>query len=275
VSLEPDMKQTQVSLIQMDIEFGKKEENLKKVNSLIEKAFSQVSPEIPHIVCLPELFSTGYDLDNVHLHAESIPEGETTTFLAQMAKDFSSVLVASYIENKEDKYFNTAVVIDENGVFLGKYRKIHLFPPMNEPTVFSIGGFTHSSVSFKINSGNLGLLICYDLRFPELSRRVALEGNTEFLIYLAEFPYPKYEVWKTLLQARAIENQLFVCGVNRVGSDPNSKFFGHSLIYDPGGNNLIEGTEKEEVLTGNLDPSVLLEVRSSLPSLQHRQTNYY
>ncbi|UCG89611.1 MAG: carbon-nitrogen family hydrolase [Candidatus Heimdallarchaeota archaeon] len=269
------MKPTQVSLIQMDIEFGKKDENLKKADSLIKKAFYQVSPKIPHIICLPELFSTGYDLDNVHLHAEPIPEGETTTFLAQIAKDFSSALVASYIEKKEDMYYNTAVVIDENGVFLGKYRKIHLFPPMNEPKVFSVGGFPHSTTSFKTKSGNLGLLICYDLRFPELSRRVTLDGSADFLIYLAEFPKPKYEVWKRLLQARAIENQLFVCGVNRVGSDPTSKFFGHSLIYDPGGNILIEGTEKEEVLMGKLDPAVLLEVRSALPSLQHRQPDHY
>ncbi|MFX1284895.1 MAG: nitrilase-related carbon-nitrogen hydrolase [Promethearchaeota archaeon] len=273
------MELTQISLIQMDIAFGQKEENLEKANSLIKKASTRVTPKIFHIICLPELFSTGYDLDNVHLHAEYIPRGETTTFFTQLAKDTSSTIVASIIEKEEveenEKYYNTAVVIDENGDFLGKYRKIHLFPPMNEPKIFSVGGFTHSSVSFALSSANLGLLICYDLRFPELSRRVTLDGNADFLIYLAEFPRPKYEVWKRLLQARAIENQLFVCGVNRVGKDPNSEFFGHSLIFDPSGNILVEGTEKEEVLTSKLEPSVLLEVRSTLPSLKHRQPNHY
>ncbi|MFX0208505.1 MAG: nitrilase-related carbon-nitrogen hydrolase, partial [Candidatus Hodarchaeota archaeon] len=97
----------------------------------------------------------------------------------------------------------------------------------------------------------------------------------DFLIYLAEFPHPKYKVWKRLLQARAIENQLFVCGVNRVGSDPDSKFFGHSLIFDPSGDILCEGSDIEEVITAHLDPSILDEVRSALPSLTHRQPNHY
>jgi predicted amidohydrolase len=269
------MKPTQISLIQMDIKFGKKKSNLNKADLLMNKAFSQASPKIPHIICLPELFSTGYDLDNVQKHAEQVPGGETTTFLQQMAKYLSTVVVASFIEIEKGNYYNTAIVVDENGVLLGKYRKIHLFPPMNEPKVFSIGGFLYDNFSFRTKSSSLGLLICYDLRFPELSRRVTLEGNTDVLIYLAEFPRPKYEVWKRLLQARAIENQLFVCGVNRVGSDPKFQYFGRSVIYDPGGNILIEGSEREEILAAQLDPSVLDKVRSALPSLQHRQPNFY
>ena len=274
MSLDTNMKPTQISLVQMDINFGKKHENLEKGDLLIEKAASQALSKIPHIICLPELFSTGYDLENIHKHAEPIPEGETTTFLQKTSKRYSSVLVASFIEIKNEKYYNTAVIIDK-GTFLGKYRKIHLFPPMKEPEYFSVGGFFDSNLSFKIECGNLGLLICYDLRFPELSRKVTLEGSADFLIFLAEFPNPKYEVWTRLLQARAIENQLFVCGINRVGSDPNSSFFGQSVIYDPSGKILIEGTEKEEVLTALLDPSIMHEVRSTLPSLQHRQPYHY
>ena len=269
------MKPTQVSLIQMDIKFGEKKANLKKTNLLMKKAISQALPDIPHIICLPELFSTGYDLRNVQKHAEPISGGETTTFLLQMAERFSTVITASLIEVEKGNYYNTAVIIDETGVLLGKYRKIHLFPPMNEPEVFSVGGFFQDKLSFKTESLNLGLLICYDLRFPELSRRITLGGKADVLAYLAEFPRPKYEVWKRLLQARAIENQLFVCGVNRVGSDPSFQYFGHSVIYDPGGNILIEGTDEEDVLTAELDPSVLQKVRSTLPSLQHRQPDLY
>lgn len=269
------MRPTQVSLVQMNIKYGEKKTNLKNTEYLMRKAFSQVLPQIPHIICLPELFSTGYDLDNVQEHAELIPGGETTTFLQEKAKEFSAVTVASFIEIDRGNYYNTAVVIDENGVFLGKYRKIHLFPPMKEPEVFSIGGFFQDILSFKIKSMNLGLLICYDLRFPELSRRVTLSGNIDVLVYLAEFPHPKYEVWTRLLQVRAIENQIFVCGVNRVGSDPKFQYFGHSVIYDPGGNLIIEGVDKEEVLTAQLDPSVMQNVRSTLPSLQHRQPDFY
>jgi predicted amidohydrolase len=269
------MRPTQVSLIQMNIKYGEKKVNLKTTEFLMRKAFSQSLPKIPHIICLPELFSTGYDLDNVQEHAELIPGGDTTTFLQEKAKEFSAVTVASFVEIERGNYYNTAVVIDETGVLLGKYRKIHLFPPMEEPEVFSIGGFVQDILSFKTKSTNLGLLICYDLRFPELSRRVTLDGNTDVLVYVAEFPRPKYEVWTRLLQARAIENQIFVCGVNRVGSDPNFQYFGRSVIYDPGGNTLVEGADKEEVLTAQLDPSAIQKVRSTLPSLQHRQPNFY
>lgn len=269
------MKPTQISLIQQDIKFGEKKANLKKSKLLMEKAFSQALPKTPHIICLPELFSTGYDLINVKKHAEPIPGGETTAFLQQMAIEFSAVVVASFIEVEKGNFYNTAVVIDETGVLLGKYRKIHRFPPMKEPEVFAIGGFLEGNISFKTKSVNLGLLICYDLRFPELSRRVTLEGKTDVLVYLAEFPNPKIEVWTRLLQARAIENQLFVCGVNRIGSDPEFSYFGRSVIYDPGGNILVEGADKEEVVTAQLDPLDIQKVRSTLPSLQHRQPNFY
>ncbi|UCE12487.1 MAG: hypothetical protein JSV04_09855 [Candidatus Heimdallarchaeota archaeon] len=274
------MKSTQISLVQMQISYGRKDENLEKTTEMIERAISQAVPGVPHIVCLPELFSTGYDLKNAKLHAETIPEGRTTKFLQQTAIDHSIVLLASYIECWNEKYYNTAVVIDTNGILVGKYRKIHLFPiPIGtgnppETTVFSIGEFYKSKTSFKTQSVNLGLLICFDLRFPEISRRIVLEGKVDLLVYLAEFPHPRCAIWKRLLQARAMENQIFVCGVNSVGSDFN--FCGGSVAYDPYGNVLIEGSaEKEEILTTQLDPSLLKEVRTSLPSLKYRQPNYY
>ena len=121
----------------------------------------------------------------------------------------------------------------------------------------------------------IGQSVCFDLRFPTLYTDYVKKG-ANILTISSAFTIPTGKAhWHTLVRARAIENQLFVCGVNRVGSDPNSTFFGRSLIYDPGGNILIEGTEKEEILTCKLDPSVLLEIRSALPSLQHRQPKYY
>jgi len=271
------MKKTNISLIQMEVNFGNKEANLKKAESLVKIAVSQAPSTIPHIVCLPELFSTGYDLNNCQKHAENIPGGKTTAFLQQIAKQYSVVLLGSYIEKLDNKYFNTAVVIAENGSLIGKYRKIHLFPlyPLDETKIISTGGFLYPDTIFKLKNGNLGVLICFDLRFPELSRRIALDG-ADFLIYLAEFPRPRNEIWTRLLQARAMENQIFVCGVNRVGTDPSkASFFGRSVIYDPNGNPLIEASEKEEVVSTKLNPTVLDKIRSSLPSLSHRQPDYY
>lgn len=121
----------------------------------------------------------------------------------------------------------------------------------------------------------MGLLLCFDLRFPEISRRMTIEGNLDFLVYLAEFPNPRHMIWTTLLKARAMENQIFICGVNRSGQDPNISFFGRSVVYDPLGNPLIEGSDKEEILTVKLDPKLLNSVRSVLSSLEHRQPDYY
>jgi predicted amidohydrolase len=135
--------------------------------------------------------------------------------------------------------------------------------------------------SFKLNCGNIGLLLCFDVRFPELSRRMTLEGDIDLLIYLAEFPNPRDTIWTTLLRARAMENQIFVSGVNRVGKDPggseiaSASFFGQSVVYDPLGNILIKGTDKEEILTTRLDPELLLSVRKTLPSLKHRKPEFY
>ncbi|MHA2225765.1 MAG: nitrilase-related carbon-nitrogen hydrolase [Candidatus Hodarchaeales archaeon] len=271
------MKSTQISLIQMDVVLGNKKANIEKAAGLIKQAVSRRNSNVPQIICLPELFSTGYDLKNVHRQAETIPGGKTTIFLQKNATDYSVVLVASYIEKVDDNYYNTAVVIDEEGTLLGKYRKIHLFPisPMDETSVFSIGGFSSSNYSFKLKTVNLGVLICFDLRFPELSRKMVLDGNTEILIYLAEFPKPRHEIWKRLLQARAIENQIYVCGLNRAGSDPTLEFLGNSVIFGPNGETIVEGGDKETILTSILDPERVQEVKKTLPSLQYRQPDYY
>lgn len=269
------MDQINISLIQMDIKFGNKDENFVKAEILAKEALSNANSSIPHVICFPELFSTGYDLKNIETHAENIPKGITSNFLQKIAEENSLIVVASYIENHEEEYYNTGVVIDENGSFKGKYRKIHLFPlhPLDETNLLTPGNIFVPS--FKLKCGSMGLLLCFDLRFPEISRRMTLEGNLDFLIYLAEFPNPRSMIWTTLLRARAMENQIYVCGVNRVGKDPNVSFFGRSGVYDPIGNPLMEGSDNEEVLTVTLDLKMIKKVRSVLSSLKHRQPKYY
>jgi predicted amidohydrolase len=269
------MKRIQISLIQMDIELGNKRKNLEKTNKLLKKTITQANPKLPHIVCLPELFSTGYDLENISDNAEPIPEGETTKLLQNLSMQYSVNVIASHIEKFNSNFYNTAVIIDKEGKFLGKYRKIHLFPlaPLDETTKLTSGNI--SPTTFRLDGVNIGVLICFDLRFPEISRRLTVNG-AEVLIYLAEFPRPRNEIWTRLLQARAMENQLFVCGVNRVGKDPtNASFFGRSVVYDPLGGKLIEGSENEEILTLQLDTTIIRETRNTLPSLKYRQPSFY
>ncbi|NHJ02434.1 MAG: carbon-nitrogen family hydrolase [Candidatus Heimdallarchaeota archaeon] len=275
-----EMKSLDVFLVQMFVKFGNKAANYQKVVNLLTEANLKANPDVFRVIALPELFSTGYDLQNHKKHAENIPKGLTTDYLKKLAIKFDAAVVASYIEHETGFYYNTAVIINRKGEFIGKYRKIHLFPlnPLDETKVLTEGGFLSEKPIFELEWGKIGVLICFDIRFPEISRLLAKSG-AEILFYLAEFPDPRRIAWKCLLQARAIENQIYICGVNRVGKDPKSgggaKFFGYSRIIDPSGNILIEGDESESVLHMALDPESLDEAKKSFDSLKHRKEHHY
>lgn len=248
-----------ITLFQMNIKFGDKKYNIERVKEFLDNNRGREAKD-NHLIILPELFSTGYDLINYRKHSELI-NGPTMTLLKQMSKKFSVALAGSLIEKDNDDYFNSAFLIDSNGEMKGHYRKIHLFRPMKEDEYFTIGNFVKNEITFQLNQQKLGLLICYDLRFPEVSRKIANNGAS-LLIYVAEFPNPRKDVWKTLLQARAIENQIHVVGVNRVGTDENGySFFGNSMIIDPNGSILVECSNHEEIISYSLDLSNLSQFK--------------
>ena len=260
----------------MDIELGDKSLNLEKISTLVSRVSQRYSSSHPHIVCLPELCTTGFDLENHRLLAEQIPGGKTTQFLLELARKKSVNIVASYIEQLNDNFFNTAVVISDKGDILHKYQKVHLFPlaPMAESLFFTGGTLEKPFKYVTICDIKIGVLICFDIRFPEISRRMVLEG-VECLIYIAEFPRPRSDVWNILLQARAIENQIFVIGVNRVGRTDEISYFGESKVYDPFGNCLVSGTTEEQILSVLLDINRIKEAKSFIPTLDLRKPEYY
>jgi len=265
-----------VSLIQMDIQLGKKLSNVSKIESLIVKSIKDVPKTHTHIVCLPELCTTGFELRKYKTLAEKIPDGSTTDLFRKIAQKHKIHIVASYMEESKGSYYNCAVIINHQGQLLTKYRKVHLFPlkPMEESEYFASGDNNDFKSVVKINGIKIGVLICFDLRFPEISRRLALEG-IECIIYLAEFPRPRDDIWITLLRARAMENQIFVIGVNRVGEDPNISFFGKSIIFDPNGKIISNGLTEEEIVKGVIDPDLLVSARKFIPTLSHRHPDQY
>ncbi len=265
-----------VSLVQMDIKLGDKAFNLRKINSLINNCVSHSNDNHTHIICLPELSTTGFALNNYKKLAEVIPGGRTTAKIQEWAIEHSVHIITSYIEEERGQYFNCAVIINSQGELIHKYRKIHLFPlkPMAESLFFTPGEFPSDKSVIDINGMKVGLMICFDVRYPEISRRLALDG-AECLIYLAEFPQPRDNVWTDLLKARAIENQLFVVGVNRVGGYDQVEYFGKSVVIDPLGNVLKTGSTEEEILTQTLDPTILIEARKFIPTLDLRRPNQY
>jgi len=238
-----------ISIAQMDIVLGDKERNIRKGVSFIEEAVKRKSD----IIVFPELWTTGYAKDVKEL-AETL-NGKTIKKLTETAKEKNIKIFGSIAEN----HYNTMHYISPKGLE-ASYRKIHLFSLMNEERFFAAG----NKIGLK---GNIGMMICYDLRFPELSRKLTING-AEILIICAEWPYPRIEHWRTLLKARAIDNLVYVIGCNRVGNDTKFEYFGHSSVIDPWGRRMIEGGKDEALLTCEIDLSLVKEVRKKFPVLK-------
>ena len=260
------MRALDLYLVQMDIIFGQKKKNFQKVQQFMNQIKFNPSSSKHQLICFPELFASSFDFKNIDLYAENLPEGEVFSFLRDLAIEYNVSIITSLLEYEDGLYYNTGVLIDASGALIGKYRKNHLFPlsPMDETQILTPGKPPESG--FQTSYANIGIQICYDLRFPENSRILAKSG-VEILIYVAEFPEPRDYVWTNLLRARAIENQIFVAGVNRVGAISGASFFGNSMIVDPSGTILIKGSNSEEFISTNLDPKQIENTRSFLKTI--------
>ncbi|MBI4778316.1 tRNA pseudouridine(38-40) synthase TruA [Candidatus Desantisbacteria bacterium] len=225
--------------IQMDVVLGNVSANLNRSMELI----GQIAADKPDIICLPELFTTGYCLHEAKRLAEQVP-GETTRMLSQKSREMGCFLIGgSIIEQEGDNLYNTSVVFNRSGEVAAKYRKMHLFAPFEEDLYLVPGDKT---VVIDIEICKIGVIICYDLRFPELFKELSNAG-AKIVFVVAEFPNPKLSDWKTLLMDMAKDNNIHVVGVNRIGSDEKSSargatsardaisFFGHTLISSPSG----------------------------------------
>lgn len=250
--------------IQMDITLGKKDENIQTASRLIDDAGKC------DIIYLPELFTTGYALDDIGDLAEPVP-GPTTDLLGKMARETNAIIGATLAEEDADKIYNTHVVMDAKGNLAARYRKVHLFGPLHETDHFSPGD---ELVTADTENATLGLMTCYDIRFPEQARRLTING-AQILICPSEFPKPRLSHWRNLLIARAIENQVFVVGINRVGSDTQADYFGHSMMIDPWGEVLAEAGEEEGVITADIDMKIIAEVRERIPVFKDRRRDLY
>jgi omega-amidase len=256
------------ALIQMDISLGEVEKNRNRAELLIARGIAQGA----ELFILPELWTTGYQLKEIAKLAE--PEnGQTVSMLRRIAKENRIEIIAGSIaELRDGKVFNTAYAVGREGQILAKYSKIHLIGLMEEDCYLKPG---HEKCLFDMRIGKAGMIICYDLRFTELPRTMALQGcHTLFVV--AEWPSVRGTHWKALNIARAIENQMFVVAVNRVGQDEENVFYGHSLVIDPWGEILIEGSEtKEELLVVNIDFDAVGAIRKRVPVFADRRPDCY
>lgn len=256
-----------ISLLQMHIALGQVQENEAHVKRLIETAMK----ERPDVLALPEMWSTGFYPKPLVDFADE--EGrQTRHLLSALARAHSVNIVGGSVATRAaDGFHNTCYVFDRRGALVSAYDKMHLFSPAKEEKVFQHG--TKLSV-FALDGVKCGVIICYDLRFCELVRLLALQ-SIDLLFVPAAWPVERRMHWRVLNQARAIENQLFVAAINGAGAFKSFHLAGHSALYDPWGNALAEAGESEEILTATLDFSVLEDIRSHINVFNDRKPEYY
>lgn len=264
-----------LGLVQMTV-VDNKAENLEKAELMVEEAASKGA----HIVVLPEMFNCPYA--NVYFRPYSEAEGgETYTRLSLLAKKLGIILVAGSVpECDEDKLYNTSYIFDEEGCLLDKHRKTHLFDidvkgkvRFVESEVLTPGkGITVVETRY----GKIGVCICYDIRFPEFARKMALEGAKLILVPGAFNMITGRAHWELTARARALDNQVYygLCSPARVESQ-GYVAYGHSLVTNPWGQVVQELDAREGILIQEIDFDFEDEIREQLPLLKHRKIECY
>ena len=249
-----------VAAIQMEICSGEPKKNMVRAEAMLNEAALQGA----QAALLPELWTTGYTLERFQELARDCA-APTIDFLQGKARELGMTIVGgSFPQLGPGGVYSTCYIIGPNGNTLARYSKEHLFPLLKEPQFLQSGqpgGVTKTPL------GPWSTLICFDIRFPESVRQLAYHG-THVLWVSAEWPHPRLEHWRTLLRARAIENQFFVVAANRTGQGDNANWCGHSTIIDPWGNILAEADEEEVVLVADLDMALVGEVRRRIPCFE-------
>ncbi|GGA23605.1 carbon-nitrogen family hydrolase [Paenibacillus physcomitrellae] len=259
-----------LALIQADLALGEPVLNRVRLEALMEKAVAAAVK--PDLIMLPEMWNTAYALERIQELADPEAQISRGWLSAFATKHGVHVVGGSVAERGKDGLIrNTLLIYDRQGREAGRYSKIHLFRLMQEEKHLTEGVET---VTFDLEGLLCGASICYDIRFPELSRTLALAG-AKLLFVPAEWPHPRLHHWRTLLQARAIENQMYVVACNRVGADNDNCFFGHSLIVDPWGEVVSEGGKEEEIVTGRIRLPLVDEVRKRIPVFEDRRPDLY
>ncbi|KXG74338.1 carbon-nitrogen family hydrolase [Thermotalea metallivorans] len=256
-----------VAAIQINLEFGNPEANRAKVVEMIEKA----ARELPDVIVLPEMWNTSFSLKNLHEIADK--EGEPTkTLIGNLAKKHRVNIVAGSVADRYgDQIYNRLYAIDRAGHVKAYYDKAHLIQQAREHEFLTAG--TAASV-FAMDGIPCGAIICYDIRFPELARTVALKG-AKVLFIPAQWPETRIDHWKALAIARAIENQMYVVAVNRIGSEFKANFPGKSLVVDPWGKVLAESEDQETILYAEMDIDLVDRVRAKIPCFSDRNIKAY
>jgi len=244
------------SLYQFNPLWEDKKSNQQKIVDYLDK--SNIESDV---LIFPEMTLTGFTMRSKRF-SESI-NGDTVSFFQSIARHYNLHVIAGFIEEENDKYFNTMIHVDRKGDIAAKYQKIHPFSFSGESRHYNAGA---RSVITKIDEVKAGLSICYDLRFPELFRQYG-KKKVEVIINIANWPIVRIEHWQHLLKARAIENLSYMIGVNRIGKDKGNEYNGQSYIFGPLGQNILYLNDSDKIKTVEFDYNLVKQSRETFPFL--------
>lgn len=270
------MKNFKIGICQMKVK-DDKADNLKRAEEMIREAHVNGSD----VVVLPEMFNTPYLNDCFVKYAEDLSESKTVRMLSALTRELGIYLVGGSIPEKEkDKIFNTSFVFDDKGKIIGRHRKIHLFDiDVKDKVAFKESDTLDRGDEVTVVDTpycKMGIAICYDMRFPELMRLMALKG-AQVIIIPAQFNWitgPAH--WESLIKVRALDNQVyFVAAAPALNEALGFHAYGHSMIASPWGDKMTALDEKEGIIYGEIDLDYVEKVRNELPLLKHRRIDLY
>ncbi len=266
----PYLNLMKVAAAQISCELGNFAANMGKLRDFAMRAKNSGA----ELIVFPEMVDIGYSMPVIQKQARRWSDGAVPE-LQKIAKEKSIAIVAGISDRDGDSIFNAQVFVDSRGNVLGKYRKMHLVTaaPLDERVCFSAG---NEFVIRKVGDFNIGLSICYDLRFPEMARALAVKHAANVIVNSSAWPTVRAEHLRILALARAVENQSYVIIANRVGTDDGVTLCGGSLIIDPSGKILASASgDREELIQAEISSESITETRKRVPAFTHRRDDLY
>jgi predicted amidohydrolase len=252
-----------IASIQMEIH-----DDMQKTNTIAraEKFINEIGTT--DLVILPEIWNIGYFSFDKYIAESETRDGETITRMRSKANEKRvHILAGSIVEKENGRLYNTSFLIGPSGEILGKYRKMHLFGYGSRENQLLTRGEDICAIDTEL--GTFGLSTCYDLRFPELFRKL-IDRGAEIILTVSAWPYPRLEHWLLFNRVRAVENQAFLVSSNCVGINRSVQFCGHSMIVDPWGTVVASGGDEECIVTAEINLDKVRYIRKQFPVLKER-----
>ncbi len=257
-----------ICCIQMNMELSCPDKNFSHAAELVEQA----AASSPDVILLPETWNTGFYPEQGLKDMAAGAAERVKSEMGSLAKKHNvNIIAGSVSDMREGSVYNTSLVFDRKGCCIASYSKTHLFSPMGENRHYSPG---NSLCTFELDGIRAGLIICYDIRFPELARSLALKGM-DMLFAVSQWPDIRIPQLHTLAAARAIENQAYVACCNSCGNAGQTQYGGRSIMISPLGDTIAMAGTSEEILTGEFDLSTLPNIRSAIPVFTDRRSEIY